>query len=236
MTDVDARTFEAQTSDTRIIIRRATIVDVPQIFQLVNQMARIKNNLLPRSMAELYEHMRDFLVAVQPQPNGSQKVVGTCALSIIWDDLAEVRSLAVDTTLQGQGLGERLLAAITADAEELGLTRLFALTTIPRFFLKYGYYLVAREQLPQKTWSECFRCPKFTACDETAVVYDLSRATSPVEIAVPDPTLPVLSAMPVGFPSSLTSAADIVKRYNPTEQERAASHGQPRRSITLREV
>src|SRR5689334_12911934 len=96
--------------------------DVPQIFKLVNQMARLKNNLLPRSMSELYEHVRDFVVAVD-----DERVIGTCSMHIFWEDLAEVRSLAVDIDYQKQGWGDQLTKIIIEDARDLGILRLFTL-------------------------------------------------------------------------------------------------------------
>ncbi len=152
-----------------IVIRNARIKDVPQIFKLVNGMARLKNNLLPRSMAELYEHVRDFFVAVD-----GDRVIGTCSLHIFWEDLAEIRSLAVDLDYQGQGWGERLMNIVIENGRDIGMLRLFTLTTIPVFFEKFGFEIATKEQLPQKTWSECFQCPKFTECDEFALVMDLA--------------------------------------------------------------
>ncbi|WJW68656.1 N-acetyltransferase [Candidatus Chlorohelix allophototropha] len=162
-------TSEALGKNGAIVIRRARMKDVPQIFNLVNQMARLKNNLLPRSMSELYEYVRDFIVAAD-----GDKVIGTCSLHIFWEDLAEVRSLAVDVDYQGQRLGEHLMKAIIEDARQLQILRLFTLTTIPVFFERFGFREGTKEQLPQKTWSECFRCPKFTACDETGLLLDLA--------------------------------------------------------------
>ncbi|HEX2912884.1 MAG TPA: N-acetyltransferase [Chloroflexia bacterium] len=173
MIDVDSdiilKTGVAGKESEQIIIRKARIKDVPQIFKLVNQMARLKNNLLPRSMSELYEHVRDFVVAVD-----DDRVIGTCSLHIFWEDLAEVRSLAVDMEYQGQGWGEQLMNIIIEDARDIGMLRLFTLTTIPAFFEKFGFRVSTKEELPQKTWSECFRCPKFTECDETALLLDLA--------------------------------------------------------------
>ncbi len=172
-TDIILKTGVAGKTADQIIIRKARIKDVPQIFKLVNQMARLKNNLLPRSMSELYEHVRDFVVAVD-----NDRVIGTCSLHIFWEDLAEVRSLAVDLEYQGQGWGEQLTRIIIEDGRELGMLRLFTLTTIPEFFEKFGFRISTKEELPQKTWSECFRCPKFTECDETAQVIDLAPGFS----------------------------------------------------------
>ncbi len=167
--DIILKTGVAGKKSDQIIIRKARIKDVPQIFTLVNQMARLKNNLLPRSLSELYEHVRDFVVAVD-----AERVIGTCSLHIFWEDLAEVRSLAVDLEYQGQGWGEQLMKVIIEDAADLGILRLFTLTTIPVFFEKFGFRVGTKEELPQKTWSECFRCPKFTECDETALLLDLA--------------------------------------------------------------
>jgi amino-acid N-acetyltransferase len=167
--DIILETGIAGKLSEQIVIRKARMKDVPQIFTIVNQMARLKNNLLPRSMSELYEHVRDFVVAAD-----GERVVGTCSLHIFWEDLAEVRSLAVDTEYQGQGWGEKLMQVIIEDGRDMGILRLFTLTTIPVFFEKFGFRVGTKEELPQKTWSECFRCPKFTECDETALVLDLA--------------------------------------------------------------
>jgi amino-acid N-acetyltransferase len=186
MLDVSEATMgsEVVEKDTgRIGIRKARITDVGQIFKVVNQAARLKNNLLPRSMAELYEHIRDFVVAVD-----GERVIGTCSLHIFWEDLAEVRSLAVDMEYQGLGLGKQLTQIIIEDARELGILRLFTLTTIPDFFERCGFQVGTKEELPQKTWSECFRCPKFTECDETALLLDLAPGFSgPQPMPMPIP-------------------------------------------------
>jgi amino-acid N-acetyltransferase len=167
--DIILKSGKAGKTAEQIIIRKARIKDVPQIFKLVNQMARLKNNLLPRSLSELYEHVRDFIVAVD-----DDRIIGVCSLHIFWEDLAEVRSLAVDLEYQGQGWGEQLTLVIIEDAREIGILRLFTLTTIPAFFERFDFREGTREELPQKTWSECFRCPKFTECDETALLLDLA--------------------------------------------------------------
>jgi amino-acid N-acetyltransferase len=174
----------------QILIRKAAIKDVPQIFKLVNQMARVKNNLLPRSMSELYEHVRDFFVVAD-----GDKIIGCCSLHIFWADLAEVRSLAVDMDYQGQGWGEKLMEVIIEDGRQLNLTRLFVLTTIPVFFEKFAFIVTGKEQLPQKAWSECFRCPKFTECDETALVLNLV----PESELVPDASTNFVKASPRVF-------------------------------------
>ena len=124
--------------------------------------------MLPRSLSELYESMRDFIVC---EDNG--KILGACALHIIWEDLAEVRSLAVDTGHQKMGIGKALVRRCLKEAKELGLKRVFALTYNPEFFKKLGFVDIDKSSLPQKIWGDCLRCHKFPECDENAVIKHL---------------------------------------------------------------
>lgn len=128
--------------------------------------------MLPRSHAELYETVRDFVVAEVAGDVGGDvpRIVGTCALEVIWSDLAEVRSLAVDASVQGRGLGGRMVEALIAEARELGIQRVFALTYEQRFFERLGFGVVDKAALPLKVWSECIKCPKRDGCDEIALV------------------------------------------------------------------
>ena len=126
--------------------------------------------MLPRSRADLYESLRDFVVAEQ-----KGKVVGCGALAIQWDDLAEIKSLVVTDACQGRGVGRRLVRACLAEARRLGIGRVFALTMTPAFFEGIGFGQVPRESLPHKVWADCVRCPKFPDCDEEAVDIALRR-------------------------------------------------------------
>jgi len=124
--------------------------------------------MLPRSLSELYESMRDFIVC---KDNG--KILGVCALHIIWEDLAEIRSLAVDRGYQKLGIGKDLVRRCLKEARDLGLKRVFALTYNPEFFKKMGFVDIDKSSLPQKIWGDCLRCHKFPECDENAVIKHL---------------------------------------------------------------
>lgn len=148
-------------------IRKATITDVKDIQKLVNEFAR-KEEMIPRSINELYENLRDFFVA--EDDNG---ITGVCALHVLWDDLAEIRSLAVHKERQGAGMGSGLVKRCLADAKKLGISRVFALTYRPTFFRQLGFTEIDKASLPQKIWGDCIRCPKFPECDEHALIINL---------------------------------------------------------------
>ena len=139
--------------------------------RLINYYAE-RGRMLFRSHAELYEVVRDFVV----YENEARQIVGVCALEIIWADLAEVRSLAVDAGQQGQGIGRGLVEAVVAEARRLEIQRVFALTYEGRFFEKLGFAVVDKAALPLKVWSDCIKCPKRDGCDEIAMVRTLFAA------------------------------------------------------------
>ena len=148
-----------------VIIRKARIEDVKAMHQLLNGFAD-KRELLPRSISEVYENLQQFYVA-----EFEGKIIGTCALYVTWDNLAEVKALAVDETYQGQGLGKRLMEAVMRVAGELHIRRLFTLTIRTGFFEHFGFQHVSKDDLPHKVWTECVYCPKFPDCGEIAVLY-----------------------------------------------------------------
>ena len=150
-----------------LMIRPATIHDVPRMQQIINSHAEL-GKMLFKSFGQLYEDLRDFGVF---EENG--EVVGCVALTIIWADLAEVRALAVDDDSRGRGIGKQLVEWSIAEARRLGIARLMALTYEQNFFEKLGFAVVPKETLPLKVWSDCVRCPKRDGCDEIAVVLDL---------------------------------------------------------------
>lgn len=145
-------------------IRKAKITDIKQIHALVNEFAR-QEQMLPRALNELYEGIRDFYVF---EDNG--KIKGVCALRILWEDLAEIRSLAVSSDYQKLGIGRKLVKRCLKEANELGIKRVFALTYTPDFFKKIGFKNIDKAKLPQKIWGDCLKCPKFPECDESAVI------------------------------------------------------------------
>jgi amino-acid N-acetyltransferase len=149
----------------KVILRPATVRDVPAIDRLITHYAQ-RGIMLFRSHAELYESLREFMVAEAK----SGEVVGICALEIVWADLAEVRSLAVDPGWQGRGIGRRLVEAMAEEARRLEVQRLFTLTYEQRFFERLGFAVVDKSALPTKVWSVCIKCPKRHGCDEVAMV------------------------------------------------------------------
>lgn len=160
-------------------IRPATIADVPRIQEIINSHAEL-GKMLFKSYAQLYEDLRDFGVYV-----ADGRVVGCVALTIIWADLAEVRSLAVDDAFRGRGIGRALVEWSVEEARRLGIARLMALTYEQAFFSKLGFRVVPKETLPLKVWSDCVRCPKRDACDEIAVVRDLPDVAASGQPAAP---------------------------------------------------
>jgi amino-acid N-acetyltransferase len=147
-----------------LTIRKAKIADIRSIHRLINEYAK-KGEMIPRSLNDLYENIRDVFVC---EDGGDIK--GACALHILWEDLAEIRSLSVKPDSQGAGIGRRLVRACMKEAEKLGIKRIFALTYHADFFKKIGFAEIDKSELPQKIWGECLRCPKFPECDETAVI------------------------------------------------------------------
>jgi len=148
-------------------IRKAKISDLKQVQKLINDYAK-REQMIPRSLNELYETMRDFVIY---ESNG--KICGVCALHIMWEDLAEIRSLAVDKNYQKMGIGITLVKHCLKEAKSLGLKKIFALTYHPEFFRKLGFVDVDKASLPQKIWGDCLRCPRFPECDENAVILHL---------------------------------------------------------------
>ena len=149
------------------MIRRARISDAARIQKLVNSFAD-KNAMLPRALSSIYENIRDFFVVEE-----GDNIAGCCALHVTWDDLAEVKSLAVDEGAHGKGYGRMLVDICLQDGRNLGIPRVFALTYIPEFFEKLGFERIDKAMLPHKIWSECINCPKFPDCAEEAVSLDL---------------------------------------------------------------
>jgi amino-acid N-acetyltransferase len=148
-------------------IEKATMADAPAIQEMVNSFASL-GEVLPRPLAEIYEQLRDFLVV-----HDNERLVACGALHIMWEDLAEIRSLAVLDEWQDRGVGALLVEACLDEARALGILTVFALTRQPTFFERLGFHQADMMALPRKVWGECFRCPKFPHCDEVAVVIEL---------------------------------------------------------------
>lgn len=149
------------------MIRKAKIQDIKQIQELINYYAK-GDLMLPRSLNELYENLRDFWVFEE-----GNKIAGCCALHIAWQDLAEIKCLAVKKTRQRKGIGSRLITSCIKEAGQLGTKKIFVLTYKPDFFRKFGFRRIKYSSLPHKIWAECINCPKFPNCQEVAMVKKL---------------------------------------------------------------
>lgn len=148
--------------------------DAGAISALVESYAR-KGEMLPRPMQQIYASIRDYFVCLGGGGDGAGggEVVGTSALHVWWEDLGEIRSLAVAEGSLGMGAGSALVKACIEEAGELGLNKLFVLTYRAGFFERFGFKVVDRDTLPHKIWGECVDCVKFHNCDETAVMKEL---------------------------------------------------------------
>ena len=151
------------------MIRKATIKDVKVIHELLQKYGR-KGELLPRPLSVLYDHVRDFLVYVDQKDGG---VIGCCALQFCWDDLAEIRSLAVHPDHLRKKIGSKLVEAVLSEAKSFRVKKVFALTYRMEFFEKFGFMQIDRSELPLKIWADCIMCVKFPDCDETAMMKEM---------------------------------------------------------------
>ena len=146
-------------------IRPARVGDVPAIQDLIRTFADRKL-MIRRSLGELYESIREFLVAVDEEG----RIVGCAALHMFWDDLAELKCLAVSERAHGRGIGRRLVEACWDAARLLEIRTVFTLTYVAGFFEKCGYQQIEKSELPHKIWNECVRCPLFPSCTESALI------------------------------------------------------------------
>ncbi len=149
------------------MIQKANIKDGPKIQKLINSHAK-DGSMLQRSILEIYENIRSFIVYKK-----RGRVVGTSALAICWEDLAEIRSVAVAKAESGQGIGTQLVQACENEARQLGIKKVFVLTYIPDYFRKFGFRVVPRAKLPHKIWKDCVNCPKFPDCGEVPMMKEL---------------------------------------------------------------
>jgi len=151
------------------MIRKASINDVRSMHGILTNYAA-KGLLLGRSMSDLYAQLRDFIIV---EDDTTHAVVGTCSLRICWEDIAEIRSLAVREDYHGRDLGRKMVEACINESQALGLKKLFVLTYVPAFFEKLGFNLVDKSILPHKVWGDCIKCVKFPDCDEEALMLEL---------------------------------------------------------------
>ena len=151
------------------MIRKATIQDVKTVHELLHEYGK-KEELLARPLSELYDHVRDFSLFVE---DNQTTVLGCCALQFCWEDLAEIRSLAVHPDHLGKKIGTALTRATLSEAREFNIKKVFTLTYKPEFFKNFGFIEIDRSELPLKIWSDCIICVKFPDCDETAMMKEM---------------------------------------------------------------
>jgi len=163
------------------MIRNARIKDVKPIYGLLSHFSD-QGLLLGRSLSSLYDQLRDFKVyAVSPvegeaEHSAAEVIAGVGALHVCWENLAEIRSLAIDPAYHNQGIGRYLVEECLKEADILGITKVFTLTYQPGFFEKMGFRPIDKGELPHKVWSDCIQCPKFPDCNEEALIWE--KATS----------------------------------------------------------
>lgn len=151
-----------------IVIQRARLADVDDMKVILDHYAK-EGELLNRSRMDMYERIRDMVVA---RLDG--ELVGMAAMHVLWEDLGEVRSLAVNPEKRGAGVGGKLLEACMQDAKELGIKKVFSLTYRPGFFEQHGFNQVEKSELPHKVWKDCLNCVTFPDCDEVALIREVS--------------------------------------------------------------
>ena len=151
------------------MIRKAKIKDIKAIHGLLQEYGK-KGELLPRPLSVLYDHVRNFSVYVDGE---TDNILGCCALQFCWDDLAEIRSLAVHPNYLRKKIGSKLVEAMLSEAKSFGIKKVFALTYRQEFFEKFGFKQIEKSKLPLKIWADCIMCVKFPDCDETAMMKEM---------------------------------------------------------------
>lgn len=151
------------------MIRNAQIKDIKEIHMLLGHYGK-KGELLPRPLSNLYDHIRDFHV----YEDENKKIIGCCALQFCWEDIAEIRSLAVHEDHIRKKIGSNLIENAIKEAKSFGIVKIFTLTYKPDFFKTHNFYQIDRSELPLKIWSDCITCVKFPDCDETAMMREIT--------------------------------------------------------------
>ena len=144
--------------------RVAVLPDVEHISAIIEPYAR-EGTLLPRSIPELSENVRDFIVA-----EGDGHILGCGALHLYGSHLAEIRSIAVLPESEGRGVGRALVEALMEEARRHAVTCVCLFTRIPGFFGRLGFEVARRDMLPDKIYKDCIHCPRLTDCDEIAML------------------------------------------------------------------
>ena len=158
------------------MVRTARMEDIKAIYALLTHYAD-QGLLLGRSLSSLYDQLRDFVVYDTSGIEVDGKVpegnlVGVCALHVCWENLAEIRSLAVAPEFHDREIGSQLVQTCLQEAKIIGINKVFTLTYQPTFFQKFGFSAIDKNELPHKVWSDCIQCPKFPDCNEEALLWE----------------------------------------------------------------
>ncbi len=151
-------------------IRPAKVSDVKEIHKLVEFYANNKE-MLHRSLNSIYENIQEYVVVEDEEG----KIAGCGALHVAWEDLAEIKALAVAEKYKKLGIGKMIVQQLQKNAEALGVHKVFALSFKPEFFIKLGYKVIPKETLPHKIWSECINCHLFPDCGEVPLLLPLDQ-------------------------------------------------------------
>ncbi len=148
-------------------IRKASVDDVDGILRLVNYYAN-RGLVLRKSAFKVYTKLQSFFVAEE-----NNTIVGCVSLFVLWKDLAEICSLAVDEQYTKRGVGKELVNKCIEQAKALKVTKIIVLTYKDKFFEKMGFHFVDKNTFPRKLMWECLECPKLDECDELAYLMNL---------------------------------------------------------------
>jgi len=157
--------------------RKAILTDAQQIHDLIAAYSA-DGTLLPRTLAEICENVRDFILL-----EDAGRIIGCGALHLYGLHLAEIRSITVARWAQGRGGGELLVKALLGEANRHRVRCICLFTRTPEFFGRLGFALAQREDLPDKVRKDCCVCPRFHCCDEVAMV----RGELPKFAILPEP-------------------------------------------------
>ena len=153
-------------------LRKACVFDVGGCITLINSHAS-SNLILPRGPKYFYENIRDFVVVEVVGEKAEPKIAACGSLHVLWEDIAEIRALAVHQRFWRRGLGSKIVRHLIEEARQMGIEKVFAFTLEEEFFEKLGFKPKAKEELPLKVWGECTQCPKYFQCDETGLIFDI---------------------------------------------------------------
>jgi len=173
-----------------LTIQAATLADMDRVHGLITPYAD-RNDMLHRPLSELYENVRDFYVVKE-----AADVIACGSVHVVWNDLAEIKAVAVREEYQSQGWGKRMIAHCMDSARDMGIATVFVLTHKTTYYDQLGFKEIDVTNLPRKVWGECLRCPKFPNCNEIAMVYHLVEGGAKSLVVDPGESIATI-ALPV---------------------------------------